>query len=154
MALRIDPRADLPLSIVQSKSYHIRPDMSTSSYKQTRSITHENLPNLQAKKKLCYDWIFSSASNVHIAVDRSNFRQYVSFKSYVLAVGDQRQIPVKGIGTVEIKIKRQPGSKEYHKILLENVLHVPGWLCNVVSDTLFTPAKTFDHEWSEFGVRF
>lgn len=91
---------------------------------------------------------------MHVAVDRSAFKDYVPFKSYVLAMADQRQIPVKGIGTVELKIRRQPGSKENHKILLENVLHVPGWMCNILSDVYFLPAKDYEHDWCDFGVDF
>ena len=111
-------------------------------------------PATYPKKKPCYDWIFSSASDVHVAIDRSAFKEYVSFKSYVLAVADQRQIPVKGIGSVELKIRRQPGSKESHKVVLENVLHVPGWLCNILSDVYFLPAKDYEHNWTDFGVNF
>jgi hypothetical protein len=106
------------------------------------------------KKRPCYDWIFSSASNVHIAVDRSAFKTYIPFRTYVLAIADQRQVPAKGIGTVELKIKRQPGSRESHRVVLENVLYVPSWLCNIISDTHFTPAQEFEHNWGEFGVNF
>ena len=106
------------------------------------------------KRKPCYDWIFSSASNVHIAIDRSAFKTYIPFRTYVLAVADQRQVPARGIGSVELRLKRQPGSKESHKIILANVLHVPTWLCNIISDTHLSPAKEYEHDWSEFGVSF
>ena len=154
MAFRFDPRGDLPVPFIQNISYYHRPDSTLSRYNEKRSANYGLLPASYPKKKPCYDWIFSSASNVHIAVDRSSFKDYVSFKSYVLTVGDQRQVPVKGVGTVELKIRRQPGSKESHKIMLENVLHVPGWLCNIVSDVHFFPAKQYQHEWTDFGVNF
>lgn len=154
MAFRIDPRGDLPISIVQSKSLYAGPNSTFSQYEHSASITSNHQQASFPKKKPCYDWIFSSASNVHIAVDRSSFRQYVSFKSYVLAVADRRPIPVRGIGTVELKIRCQPGSREHHKVVLENVLHIPSWVCNIVSDACFSPAKDYDHEWSEFGIRF
>ena len=69
-------------------------------------------------------------------------------------MADQHHVPVKGVGSVELKIRRQPGGKESHKILLKNVLHVPGWLCNIISDTCFIPAKDYDHTWTEFGISF
>jgi len=104
--------------------------------------------------KICYDWVFSSATNVHIAIDKSAFKTYTPFKSYVLTVADKRQVSVRGVGTVELKILRQPGSKESHVIVLENVLHVPSWLCNILSDTYFSSSNRFTHTWSEFGVSF
>ena len=154
MAFRFDPRGDLPVPMVQSTSYYHRPDSTLSRYDQRRSRGYGHSQPSYPKKKPCYDWIFSSASNMHIAVDRSSFKDYVPFKSYVLTVADQSQVPVKGIGTVELKIRRQSGSKESHKILLDNVLHVPGWLCNIFSDVYFSPAKDYEHNWCDFGVNF
>lgn len=113
-----------------------------------------NAPPIYPKKLPCYDWIFSSASNVHIAVDRASFKTYIPFRTYVLAIADQRQVPAKGIGTVELRIRRQPGTKEGHKILLENVLHIPSWICNIFSDVHLQPARDFEHDWSDFGVSF
>ena len=121
---------------------------------QKRSSTYGMPPASYPKQKPCYDWMFSSSSNVHIAVDRSSFKTYTPFRSYVLAVADQRQVTVKGISTVELKIRRQPGSKGAYKVVLDGVLHVPGWLCNILSDVHFTPAQDFEHSWSEFGVSF
>lgn len=102
----------------------------------------------------CHDWILSSASNVHVAIDRSTFKTYSAFKSYVLTVSDGTPVKVRGIGTVELKIRRQPGNKESHYITLENVLHVPKWICNIFSDVYFEPIDAFEHTWTEFGVSF
>lgn len=154
MAHRFDPRGDLPVPIMQNISHYHRPDSTLSRYSDKRSGHYGLLPASYPKKKPCYDWIFSSASNVHIAIDRSSFKEYVSFKSYVLTIADQRQVAVKGVGTVELKIRRHSGSKESHRILLQNVLHVPGWFCNIVSDVQFFPARQFEHEWTDFGVNF
>ena len=151
MAFRFDPRGDLPVPIIQNTSYYHRPDSSISRYDRRSAY---GPPPSFPKKRPCYDWIFSSASNIHVAVDRSSFKEYSSFKSYVLTVSDQRQVTVKGVGTVELKIRRQPGSKDGHRVLLENVLHIPGWLCNVMSDAVFLPVKDFEHDWTEFGVNF
>jgi hypothetical protein len=154
MAVRFDPRGDLPVPIIQNTSYYSRPDSTLSRYDHKRGGAYGLPPATYPKKKPCYDWIFSSASNVHVAVDRSAFKEYISFKSYVLTVSDQRQIPVKGVSSVEIKIRRQPGSRDTQKVLLENVLHVPGWLCNIISDIYFAPARDFEHNWNDFGVSF
>ncbi|KAJ9610105.1 hypothetical protein H2204_015479 [Knufia peltigerae] len=143
MAFRLDPRGDLPPSNILPSSYY--PDRRATTY---------GIPFKKPKQKSCYDWIFSTASNVHIAVDRAAFKTYIPFKSYVLTVADQSHVPVKGIGSVELKIRRAPGSKESHTICLENVLHVPGWMCNIISDICFEPAINYEHTWTEFGVNF
>lgn len=143
MAWNYDPRGDLPQSIIQPTSY----------YSHRRGIV-SGVPIKKPKKKQCHDWIFSSASNVHVALDQATFKAYIPFKSYVLTVADQRQVSVRGIGTVEIKIRREAGSKESHTVCLENVLHIPEWMCNIVSDVCFTPASNYQHTWTEFGVNF
>lgn len=153
MSHRFDPRGDLSMPILQGASHYHRPESTSSRYNDKRA-SYGVPPAAYPKKKPCQDWIFSSASNVHIAVDRSSFKDYIPFKSYVLTVSHQRQVPVKGIGSVELKIRRRPTSRESHKILLENVLHVPGWLCNIVSDVHFFPAGSFEHEWTDYGVSF
>lgn len=151
-AARLDPRAGLVAPVFDHRAFHSRPKstfIDASKRASVISIPPANYP----KRKPCYDWIFSSASNVHVAIDRSAFKTYIPFRTYVLAIADQRQVPAKGIGTVEIKIKRQPGSKDSNKVVLENVLHIPSWLCNIVSD-VYMPVQDFEHNWSEFGINF
>ena len=146
MAFILDPRGDLPLpTIVPSSYYYTRNHRRAVSYV---------IPNKKAKEKKCYDWIFSTASNVHVAIDRTAFKTYVAFKSYVLTVADQRQVTVRGVGTIEIKLKREPGSRDNHTITLENVLHVPDWICNVISDIYFLPTTNYEHTWTDSGVNF
>lgn len=154
MTARLDPRADLIAPVFDHRAFHVRPKSLVSDSGRRRSPAYGLPPAAYPKKKPCYDWIFSSASNVHIAIDRSAFKTYTPFRSYVLAIADQRQVSVKGISTVELKIRRQAGSKDIHKVVLEDVLHVPGWLCNILSDVHFFPARDFEHDWNEFGVRF
>ncbi|ETN44703.1 uncharacterized protein HMPREF1541_10373 [Cyphellophora europaea CBS 101466] len=154
MNSRLDPRADLVAPVLDHRAFRSRPRSTVSDYDPRRGSGYGVPPASYPKRKPCYDWIFSSASNVHVAVDRSNFTSYTPFRSYVLAVADQRQVPVKGISTVELKIRRQAGSKDSHKVVLENVLHVPSWLCNILSDIHFMPSQDFEHNWSEFGVSF
>lgn len=103
----------------------------------------------------CYDWIFSSASNVHIAIDRSVFKTYTPFMTYVLAVSDHRQIPVKGIGSVDLDLRRKKGSRKCHTITLEHVLHAPSWMCNVFSDVYFEQGNgKFEYTWGKEGIQF
>jgi hypothetical protein len=102
----------------------------------------------------CFDWIFSSASNTHIAIDRSAFKTYTPFKSYVLTIADHRQILVKGIGSVDLDLRRKWGSRKCHTITLDNVLHAPGWMCNIFSDVYFEANGQFEHSWATEGVQF
>ena len=180
MAFRFDPRGDLPAPTIQSTYYkpllsHGRRDDNIwrnsrsglqnsngfNSYATSGRLSGQQMTTRARQPAttpvsavMCYDWIFSSASNVHVAVDRSAFKSYTSFKSHVLRVADQSPVKVRGIGTVELKIRRQPGSKESHTIVLQNVLHVPKWMCNVFSDIYFTPINAFEHTWTDFGVSF
>lgn len=146
MSFLLDPRGDLPPPTIQPSSYYY-----THNH---RRATSYGLASKKPKKRQCYDWVFSTASNVHIAVDRAAFKTYIAFKSYVLTVSDQRQIQVRGIGTVELKLRREPGSRDHHTITLESVLHVPDWLCNVFSDVYFLPTSMYEHAWTESGVNF
>jgi hypothetical protein len=153
MAYSIDPRGNLPAPI-DPRSYLSRAVETTRDHRRRSALAVSAGHKSRQHRRTCYDWIFSSASNVHIATDHTSFKTYTPFKSYVLALGDQRQVPVLGIGTVVIKIRRQPGSKDSHSVTLENVLHVPSWMCNVLSDIYFEPATAFEHTWMEFGVSF
>ncbi|KEF54593.1 uncharacterized protein A1O9_09035 [Exophiala aquamarina CBS 119918] len=148
-----NPRGDLSLATIQPISYYSKSDPSLAGFKHHR-ITSYAVPFKKSKKLQCHDWIFSTASNTHVAIDRASFKTYVSFTSYVLTVSDQRQVAVRGIGSVEIKIRRAAGSKEIHTIHLDNVLHVPDWMCNIFSDIFFTPDKDYEHTWTRFGVNF
>jgi hypothetical protein len=147
MAFQFDPRVNLPPPMLQRTYYkallqngqregntwqggRVRVQTNfTATYSSlpiSRIITkgHHEIPT-QLAAVLCHDWIFSSASNVRVAIDRSTFKTYSAFKSYVLTVPDGTPVKVRGIGTVELKIRRQPSNKESHYITLENVLHVP-----------------------------
>ncbi|KAJ9604575.1 hypothetical protein H2200_010688 [Cladophialophora chaetospira] len=146
MSFMLDPRGDLPPPTIQPSSYYY-------THHHARVPSYGVLTK-KPKTKQCYDWIFSTASNVNIAIDRASFKTYIAFKSYVLTVSGQRQVVVRGIGTVELKLKREPGSRDKHTIILQNVLHVPDWICNVFSDVFFSPASHYQHTWTEFGVNF
>lgn len=149
----LNPRGDLPPPTIHPSSYYSKSD-STLSVLKHRRISSYAIPIKKSKKMLCRDWIFSTASNTHVAIDRASFKTYVSFTSYVLTVSDQRRVAVHGIGSVEIKIRRAAGTKESQTIRLENVLHVPDWLCNIFSDVYFAQEKEYEHTWTQFGVNF
>jgi hypothetical protein len=165
-----NPRGDLPTTKIQRTSSYIfhllNPDQDRDRDREHRCSTfrHSTTSSNPTKsrdssnnRQPCYDWIFSSASNVHVAIDRSSFKTYAPFKSYVLTVSDYRQIPVLGIGTVDLDLRRKKGSRQCHTITLENVLHVPSWMCNVFSDVYFEPVAgngEFEHEWGREGVQF
>jgi hypothetical protein len=154
MAYNFDPRGDLPPPLIRPTSYISRSADTLREHRRRSAQAVSAGQKSRKHRRACYDWIFSSASNVHIATDKTSFKTYTTFKSYVLTLGDQRQVPVLGIGTVVINIKRQPGSKDGHSVTLENVLHVPSWMCNVFSDIYFEPATAFEHTWTDFGVTF
>ena len=92
---------------------------------------------------------------MHLAVDLSSFKTYVPFKTYVLAVSDSHEIPVLGVGTVELALRRRPGSKDAHVVTLKDALYAPGWMCNVFSDIHFLGGTgVWEHSWTDRGVNF
>lgn len=102
---------------------------------------------------LCADWIFTSASNAHIAINKGIFKKYTPFESYVLTLADRKHLSVRGIGSVELQIKKSATGNDSHTVLLENVLHVPEWVCNIFSDTFFE-GGAYAHLWTNEGAVF
>ena len=81
------------------------------------------------------DWVVSQLSNVHVANHRDWFAAYTEFPSLLGHLtnpdaGDQ----VLGIGDVELEVRvsDRPGERATGRLLLEDVLHVPDFGCNVV----------------------
>ena len=129
-----------------------KPQSSCRSFPQLpRSKVHN-----RAKKAPCYDWIFSSATNMHVAIDKTWFKTFTPFDSYVLTVAGQRPVSIRGIGSVDLKIRCKPNSHQSRIITLEDVLYVPGWICNILSDLYFGPTveHIFEHRWTQTGVCF
>ena len=149
-----DPRGALPSALIRQQSSYSIGEFSPLSKKRHTGHSYHHYEPPRAKREVCNDWIFSSASNIHVAIDKSVFTTYTPFKSHVLTVADQRLVPVKGIGCVELRIRRQPGARESHTIKLENVLYVPNWLCNIFSDTHFGLMTEYEFTWTDFGVTF
>jgi hypothetical protein len=77
----------------------------------------------QPQQRRCWDWMIVSGT-CNYAKNRS------SFKTYRRIQGTAGGAPVIGIGTVELQVRRSPGSKETGPLLLENVLHIPSASCN------------------------
>ncbi|KAF1997506.1 hypothetical protein P154DRAFT_440960 [Amniculicola lignicola CBS 123094] len=91
---------------------------------------------------LCPDWVFLNRSNVHVAKDRGWFKTYTPFTStlnHSPFTSPLDHSPVLGIGTVEIPTKRSPnlsGVSSHGSLHLNEVLHVPGFLCNVIGNLI------------------
>jgi len=140
-----DPRGSLSLTQIQPANPPI-PHNRHSFRKISKEKHHRKVP--------CYDWIFSSGTNIHIAVDKSSFRTFTLFDSYVLTVAGQKPVLVKGIGSVDLKIRCKPNSKDGRIITLDDVLYVPNWMCNILSDCYFGSSREFQHNWTDTGVSF
>ena len=62
---------------------------------------------------------------------------------------------MKGIGSVDLDLRRKKGSRQCHTITLKNALHIPTWMCNVFSDVYFEGENgDFEHSWGKEGVQF
>lgn len=140
-----DPRGDLPSLGIHLITPQILPTRR-SFRKLPKGKNHKKLP--------CYDWIFSSATNIHIAVDKSSFKTFTPFDSYILTVAGQQRVHVRGIGSVDLKIRCRPNGRDSRLISLDNVLYVPSWPCNIFSDCYFDPPHDFEHLWIDNGVCF
>lgn len=106
-----------------------------------------NSERLSSVTTPCYDWILSSATNTHVAIDKSVFRTFTPFETHVLTVGGQRQVQVEGIGAVDLALRCKPGSRDKRIISLEEVLYIPTWPCNIFSDVYLQPAHAYEHRW-------
>lgn len=129
-----------------------------SSRRSFPQLPKTKIKHTRTRKPPCYDWIFSSGTNIHIAVDKFWFKTFTPFDTYTLTVAGQQTVSVRGIGSVELKIRCKPNSHQSRVINLENVLYVPGWICNVLSDNYFNTDleidSQFEHRWTEHGVCF
>ncbi|EMD88489.1 hypothetical protein COCC4DRAFT_35186 [Bipolaris maydis ATCC 48331] len=92
---------------------------------------------------ICPDWVWLNNSNVHVAKDRGWFKTYTPFTSTIRhsIFTSHGHLPVLGVGTVEIPTKRSPnrsGKTSYGSLYLKQVLHVPGFVCNVIGYSIIT----------------
>lgn len=82
-------------------------------------------------------WLIDSGASEHMTSQRSMFTNYLplsTLKRYVI-VGDGRQLPVVGVGDVELSVFN---GDCYIKSTLNNVLHVPQMKINLFSVTSAT----------------
>ncbi|KAK5096279.1 hypothetical protein LTR70_003082 [Exophiala xenobiotica] len=146
-----DPRGSLALPRMQV--HQLAPKLQQNR----RSFPQLPRAKLHRPKKLpCYDWIFSSATNVHVAIDKYWFKSFTPFDTHVLTVAGQRPVSIRGIGSVDLKIRCKQGGHQSRVIHLENVLFVPSWTCNIFSDVYFDSSSEheFEHKWTQQGISF
>lgn len=100
--------------------------------------------------------MFSSATNVHVAIDKYWFKSFTPFDTYVLTIAGQQPVSIRGIGSVDLKVRCKPNGHQSRIIHLENVLYVPSWTCNIFSDVYFDPSPEYDfeHKWTQHGICF
>ena len=77
------------------------------------------------------DWVFSTTSNVSAAKDKEWFTDYHEFTSTLNGVAGG-PVPVNGIGTVTLPLKKFVNKGGYKDLILHNVLHAPDLPCNIV----------------------
>ncbi|KAL9056958.1 MAG: hypothetical protein Q9162_002624 [Coniocarpon cinnabarinum] len=82
---------------------------------------------------VCPNWVFSSASNVHIAKERECFIKYTPFSS-TLSCEAFIGLDVDGVGTIAIPVELRQG--EHNFFCLREVLHCPAAFCNVLGGPL------------------
>ncbi|PLN84481.1 hypothetical protein BDW42DRAFT_191567 [Aspergillus taichungensis] len=90
---------------------------------------HNNKPTNNNKKPTynrCWDWLLTGG-NAHYARNRATFSTY---RRAPCKISHKR---VLGIGTVELTVQRSPSDPRPHKLVLHDVLHMPGARCNGLS---------------------
>ncbi|KAL6716765.1 hypothetical protein ACLMJK_006333 [Lecanora helva] len=81
------------------------------------------------------DWIFASASDVHVANHRDWFTSYTTFKTHFESGFVGGPVEAEGIGEVKLVVKTDPnrsGSQYQHTVILHDVLYAPSASCNVL----------------------
>lgn len=161
-------RQSIPINMSSNDARAVLPPAANQLHKRHQSQillpSRRSFPRLpvRARTKIraaqnlpCNDWIFSSATNTHIAVDKSAFKTFTPLDSYVLPVSGSDPVAVRGIGSVSLRIRCRPTSSQFRDITLENVLYVPSWVCNIISDIYFNSSNaSFEHKWTATGLQF
>lgn len=81
------------------------------------------------------DWIYATASNVHVANHRDWFSKYTPFPSRT-EVPNGAGMEVLGIGDVQLEVNMKHDVKRggaFHSLVLRDVLYVPDAVTNVVA---------------------
>jgi hypothetical protein len=85
-------------------------------------------------RRRCWDWLVVGG-DYHYAKNRSSFKEYRRIKA---KVGLTRVI---GIGTVELHVERKDSTT--YALVLEDVLHTPGAICNGFVPSLTSCRQTW-----------
>jgi hypothetical protein len=85
-------------------------------------------------RRRCWDWIVVGG-DYHYAKNRSSFKEYRRIKA---KIGLTRVI---GIGTVELHVERKDSTT--YALVLEDVLHTPGAICNGFVPSLTSCQQTW-----------
>jgi hypothetical protein len=87
-------------------------------------------------RRRCWDRIVIGG-DYHYAKNRSSFKEYRRIKA---KVGFTRVI---GIGTIELQVERSPKDSSAYTLVLEDVLHTPGAICNGFNPGLTNCCQTW-----------
>lgn len=87
------------------------------------------------------DWIWSSSSNVHVAIHRDWFTSFTAFSSTITSGSATHA--VEGVGDVTLDMRRMVGAAAKaaknkamvnSTIILRGVIYVPTFICNVMGE--------------------
>ncbi|KAL7916726.1 hypothetical protein GGI35DRAFT_433915 [Trichoderma velutinum] len=110
------------------------------SKKSRTGNIHDRKPHLpwqNSTDSLSADWVFS---NVHICNDLKWFTELTPFQSVVSSSFGSETMLVKGVGTVDLPVKRDPdlrGPQAHHILRLTNVLYTPSSDFNILGQPIF-----------------
>lgn len=105
--------------------HHHNHNHNHNSHTHTKT-NHKNNKNNKPTHNRCWDWLLTGG-NAHYARNRAAFKTY---RRAPCKISHKR---VLGIGTVELTVQRSPNDPRPHKLVLHDVLHMPGARCNGLS---------------------
>lgn len=77
----------------------------------------------EPREERCYDWL--AGENFSYACDRDSFCEYTRLSPHIIMRSPQG-VRVVGMGTVSLDVMMRPDSRETARLVLTNVLHIPG----------------------------
>ncbi|KAF3897545.1 hypothetical protein GTR04_1774 [Trichophyton interdigitale] len=105
------------------------------AYKKRKLERRKNNP----PKQRCFDWMITSG--ISYAKNRSSFKTYRHIRPVTLSSGTGARVI--GVGSVELKVPRSPDNPEVNTLILDDVLHIPGAICNGFSPQLLGGSTSF-----------
>lgn len=109
-----------------------------SHFKDKEANRRQTLPD-HPPRRHHWDWLVISGDR-HFARNRSAFKEYCRIRA--TAQGAR----VVGVGTVELCVRCNPADESTATLVLENVLHIPGAVCNGFSAQLKRDAMSCKKE--------